>query len=188
MAIVCNTCYIKGLATAEFTIQRGFNISQGIRNITSEIGDTFQNFSTAVVDYVDNYVDQVVNVTSKIFTSEDVDLDDYNFPPINIDFDIKVPEIPECELQFQFDGLELYMEIDTILSLGATYILNMYTSRTPIGFAVGKDLLIGVVFTVDLILDVQAEIDIRSGFHIRLDDGIAINIPIFSNNVSSITL
>ena len=132
-------------------------------------------------------MDQVQSAaTSNISTA--LDIDSYDPPPIRIDFDIDIPEMPECELQFQFDGLELYMEIDTILRLGATYMINLYTSQTPIGFRVTEDLLVGVVFTVDLILDVQAEIDINSGFHIQLDDGILINIPIFSNNVSDITL
>jgi hypothetical protein len=105
-----------------------------------------------------------------------------------VDFNFKVPEIPACDLSFQFDGMELYMEIDTTLSSGATYTLNLYTSKTPLGFAVGEDLLIGVVFSVDLILSVESEIDISTGFHIQLHDGIEINIPIFDQNVSSIIL
>jgi hypothetical protein len=84
--------------------------------------------------------------------------------------------------------MELYMEIDTTLSGGATYTLNLYTSETAIGFTVGEDLLIGVIFSVDLILSVESEIDISSGFHIQLNDGVAIDIPMFDRNVSSITL
>lgn len=80
------------------------------------------------------------------------------------------------------------MEIDTILSGSATYTLNLYTSNTPIGFGVGKDLLVGVVFSIDLIISVDAEIDISTGFHIKLNDGIAIDIHMFDHDVSSITL
>lgn len=165
------------------TINGNFNFSRAFENITSEIGGTIGNFSTAVVDYVEKYVNNTTSELQKGF-----DIDDFDFPPIDIDFDIDIPDIPECELQFQFNDLELYMQIDTILSIGATYTLNLYTSRTPIGFNVGEDLLVGVIFSVDLILDVQSEIDIRSGFHIQLNDGIAINLPIFSKNVSKITL
>lgn len=120
--------------------------------------------------------------------SDGFDVDDFDFPPIDVNFDIDIPDIPECQLSFEFDGLELYMEVDTVLSVGATYTLNIYTSKSPIGFGVGDDLFVGVVFTVDLIISVDSQIDVSSGFHILLNDGIAIQIPIFSQNVSSITL
>jgi hypothetical protein len=179
--IVCTTCYIKGTATAQFTINGNFNVSQAFHNVTSETETKISNITKTAVDYIENYVKSVI-------TSNGLDIDDLDFPPIQIDFDIDVPEIPECELLFQFDGMELYMQIDTILSGGATYTLNLYTSETPIGFAVGEDLLIGVIFSVDLILSVESEIDISSGFHIQLNDGVVINIPMFDQNVSSITL
>ena len=184
MEIICSTCYIKGVATAQLTISGSLNFSQAFDNITSEIAGGIGNFSTAVVDYVEKYFDNTtINVLKDGF-----DIDDFDLPPIEVDFNIDIPDIPECELRFQFDEMELYMQVDTILSLGATYTINLYTSRTPIGFAVGDDLLVGVVFTIDLILDVVSEIDIRSGFHIQLNDGIAINIPIFNRNISNIVL
>jgi hypothetical protein len=179
--IVCTTCYIKGTATAQFTINGNFNVSQAFHNVTSEIETEVNNITSTAVDYVENYVKSVI--TSDVFQ-----IDDFDFPPIQIDFDIDIPDIPECELRFQFDGMELYMQIDTIISSGATYTLNLYTSKTPIGFAVGEGLLIGVIISVDLILSVESEIDISSGFHIQLNDGVAINIPMFSQDVSSITL
>ncbi|PVH73717.1 hypothetical protein DL98DRAFT_594767 [Cadophora sp. DSE1049] len=79
------------------------------------------------------------------------------------------------------------MQLDTILSSGDTYTINVYTSKTPIGLVAEDDLVIGIVFTVDLIIAVETEIDISSGFHIQLIDGIAINVPIFNINVSSVT-
>ena len=179
--IVCTTCYIKGTATAQFTINGHFNASQAFQNLTSEIGTEVENITTTAIDYVENYVKTVI-------TSNGFHINDLAFPPIKVDFDIDVPDIPECELRFQFDGMELYMQTDTTLSGGATYTLNLYTSETPIGFKVSDELLIGVIFSVDLILSVESEIDISSGFHIQLKDGVAIDIPMFSHNVSSITL
>ena len=182
--IVCTTCYIKGNATAQFTINGNFNVSQAFRNATTAVESEISNITTAAVDYVENYV---ANATSLI-ASDGFSIKDFDFPPLDVDFDVKVLDIPQADLLFQFDGLELYMQIDTILSSGATYTLNLYTSDTPIGFAVANDLLIGVVFSVDLILSVDSEIHISTGFHIQLHDGIAINIPMFNQNVSSIAL
>lgn len=180
--IVCTTCYIKGTATAQFTINGNLNASQAIHNVTSSIETEFSNITTTAVKDVKNFAE---NFTSSIL-SAGFNVNDIDFPPLELDFDVDVPAVPASDLKFQFDGLELYMEIDTILSSGATYTLNLYTSETAIGFAVANDLLVGVVFGIDLILSVESEIDISTGFHIQLHDGIAINIPMFDQDVSSI--
>jgi hypothetical protein len=156
--------------------------------VTTSIEKEVSNITTTAVKYVENYVENFVeNVTTSIL-SDGFQISDLDFPPLDLDFDVDIPALPASDLKFQFDGLELYMDINTKLSSGATYTLNLYTSDTPIGFAVTNELLIGVVFAVDLIISVESEIDISSGFHIQLHDGIAINIPMFNKNVSSITL
>jgi len=178
--IVCTTCYLKGTATAQLTIAGNFNASQEFDSIKSQVKTETDQIGNETITYVDNYVKNV---------STSFSLDAFtDFPPMPIDFDINIPAIPQCDLLFTFDGLELYMQIGTIISGGATYTINLYTSETEIGIDVANELLVGVVFTVDLILSVEADIDISSGFHIQLHDGLAINIPMFSQNVSNITL
>jgi hypothetical protein len=177
--VVCTTCYIKGIATAQFTMAESFNVSQAIQNVTTQVGDAISNVTSEVIDAVKTEVTDLSN--------GNFDLLDGDFPPIPFP-DILVPQIPECLLRFQFDGLELYMGLDTTLTGGATYTLPLYKSKSLIGINAGKDLDIGISFTVDLILSVEAEIDISSGFHILLKDGIAINLPMFSERVHDITL
>ncbi|OTB02076.1 hypothetical protein M426DRAFT_62913 [Hypoxylon sp. CI-4A] len=180
--ITCTRCYIKGNAIAQFSIDGDFNATQALQNFTGEVGDEILNTTNQVIDSIEDYFPTVVHNLEDGF-----DLDDFDFPPVNISFNVDVPDIPECHLQFQFDGLELYMLLDTVLSAGATYNLNLYSSKTPIGVASGSDMFIGVVFSVDLILSVDAEIDISSGIHIQLEDGVGIDMTLFGQNVSSIT-
>ncbi|KAF8858413.1 hypothetical protein BDZ45DRAFT_674010 [Acephala macrosclerotiorum] len=181
--IVCTTCYIKGTASAQLTMNGNFNLTQALQNFTSQIENDIDNLANATVVAVETYFD---NVVSDI-TSLDFNLDDYDFPTINATFDVDIPDIPECQLLVQFDGMELYVEIDTTLSGGATYDLSLYKSETEFGVSVGQEEL-GIVVNVDLILSAEAEIDISSGFHIKLDDGVAINLALFSKNISSITM
>jgi hypothetical protein len=115
-----------------------------------------------------------------------IDVDDFAFPTINATFDIDVPAIPQTDLQFTFDDMEMYIALDTSLSLGATYALNLFTFNSPVGMSVGNALKVGLVFNIDLILTVGGAIDISSGFHIKLDDGIAINIPLFDDKVGNL--
>ncbi|KAI0886956.1 uncharacterized protein GGS22DRAFT_187036 [Annulohypoxylon maeteangense] len=180
--ITCTTCYIKGQATAQFSVDGSFNASQAIRNFTGEVVQDITNITDQVIESIEDYFPTVLHNLK-----DGIDLDDFDFPPINATFDVDMPDIPECHLQFQFDDLELYLLIDTVLSAGATYNLNLYSSNTPIGISAGSDMFLGVVFSVDLILSVDAEIDVSSGIHIKLDDGVGLDMSLFGHNVSSIT-
>jgi hypothetical protein len=148
----------------------------------SSFKENIDNLTETAEDYFENYVE---GVWTKF--GDGIDESDFELPTFPYEFDLNVPALPESLLQFQFDGLELYMQLDTTLSLGSTYTINIYRSKSPVGISLSKDLEIGVILTVDLIFAVEAEITIGSGFHIQLEDGIAINIPMFSNNVSDIT-
>ncbi|KAF5704913.1 hypothetical protein FMUND_12327 [Fusarium mundagurra] len=181
--ITCATCYIKGTATTEFIHDREFNISRAFSNFTSQVRREIDNLADETADYIEKYIDTVADNLDDGF-----DLDDFDLPPLDYNLNVDIPEIPEFRLQFQFDGLEVYMLIDTVLSAGATYTLNLYTSTTPAGFAVRDNLELGVIFAIDLILSVEGEINISSGFHLRLDDGVLFDIAIFSKKISNLTI
>ncbi|KAG9237642.1 hypothetical protein BJ875DRAFT_518013 [Amylocarpus encephaloides] len=182
MKIICKTCYVKGSATAQFTIDSNFNASKAIANITSQVETEVVNTTTAIIDYLTESLPKTI---ANISTTDLFNIDAYDIPRIPFDFDIDLPDIPECQLQFQFDALELYMQTSTVFSGSITYTLNLFTSQTEIGVKAAENLLIGVVFTVDLILSANAAIDISSGFHIRLEKAV-IELPMFSKNVSKI--
>ncbi|KAG5804541.1 hypothetical protein H9Q74_008774 [Fusarium xylarioides] len=181
--IIYATCYIKGTATTEFIYDREFNVSRAFSNFTRQVRREIDNLADETADYIEKYTDTVADNLDDGF-----DLDDFDLPPLDYDLNIDIPEIPEFRLQFQFDGLEVYMLIDTVLSAGAAYTLDLYTSTTPAGFAVRDNLEVGVIFAIDLILSVEGEINISSGFHLRLDDGVLFDIAIFSKKISNLTM
>lgn len=107
---------------------------------------------------------------------------------ITQNLNIFVPDIPDTRLRIELDGLELYMQLNTKLSGKATYTLNLYTSKSPIGVSITDENEIGAIITVDLVLSAEAAIDINSGFHIRLEDGFAIDIAMFAEDIGNIAL
>ena len=163
--ITCNACYLKGTATGDFSVEGDFNVTAFVDNLESEI----KNFTTGLESYVAEYIKGNDTAVTEL------------------DFDVPAPHLPEYHLHFQFDGLELYMLLDTVLSGKATYTLNLYTSETVYGIAVGDE-QVGVVFAVDLVLSAESQLDISSGFHLRLEDGVGIDVSLFAEDVSSITL
>ncbi|KAH8692049.1 hypothetical protein BGW36DRAFT_303514 [Talaromyces proteolyticus] len=180
--ITCTACYITGTATVQFTIDNNFNASQAFHQFLDSFESEVDNITSQAITGIENYVKtEAQDILS-------LDFQDISYPTIPLNFTLDIPPIPQCHLKFQFDGLELYMLLDTTLSVGATYTLNLFTSKDPIGIAIGENLLLGVVFAIDLILDVNAEIDIRSGFHIKLDDGAALDINMFNTDVANIAL
>lgn len=184
--VICTTCYLKGVATAELSVSKTMNISQELKQLSESLKDTVENFTDATKDFVEETVDNGLGS----FGSDE----DFKFPTFDFDFNnLSIPAGPDTSLRFSFDGLELYMLIDTTLSLDATYTLNLFNSGRdvsrimPIGLHVTDDLELGLMFTVDLILAARADIDVSSGFHLLLDDGFAIDIAPFGDHASSIT-
>ncbi|CAM1509653.1 Fc.00g033920.m01.CDS01 [Cosmosporella sp. VM-42] len=181
--VTCTLCYITGTARTNFVYDGDLNVTETFDNFTNEIKNEVVDLADSVVEYIEDYFDGV-----KTKLRDGIDLDDFDLPTMPFDFNVDLPEIPEFGIDIQFDGLEVYMLIDTVLSAGVTYTLNLFTSETPVGFAVGNELEIGVIFSIDLILTVEGQIDISTGFHIRLEDGAAVNIVMFSERVSRVTL
>lgn len=190
--IVCTQCYMTGLAKAELTAER-FNISNIVHQALDEVEGSVVNFTDAVFDYIGDAIDEVAHQVgeqvSDAFHGDFHDVDAIEMPTLDYDFsNFSVPALPEIDLKFGFDSLEIYAMLDTTLSLGSTYTYNLYTSKSVMGAGISGDLFLGIVFTLDLILTADAEIDISSGFHIKMDDGLSVDIPLFGNEASGIDL
>jgi hypothetical protein len=184
ITITCTTCYITGKATAQLTINGNFNASQAFLNIVNETRANFDNITTSAIAYVEHELEAAAkNATSLNFNFNDLS------PPTlsNVSFDMHIPGVPQVLLQLQFDGMELYVQLDTVLAVESTYTVNLFTPETPIGLTI-PDVKFGVWFSLDLILDAKAYVDISSGFHIKLDDGVKYDIAMFATDASEMDM
>lgn len=200
--IICTQCYIKGNATAQLSAGH-FNASRIVDQTVNQVEGNVANLTTEIVSFVEEWFKNATGDTVDAFKDAfegdwDGFKDDWNdleevfdakeLPPFPFDFDMDIPALPEVSLGFGFDSFELFMMLDTTLSLGSSYTYNLYRSNSPIGISVDDELWFGVIFSVDLILAVDGEIDISSGFHIKLDDGLQIMIDLFGDQASGIAL
>lgn len=184
--IVCRLCYLKGVATGELSVADNFSVTNIVTNITEQFEGDVYNLTKAADKYLKEFLDDVWKGWWE------GSLEPVELPTFNYSFSLDVPPIPATNLRFTFDGLELYMLVDTILSLGSTYTIPLFNSaidqpEIPIGFYITEKIKIGLIFRVDLILSVEGEIDISSGFHLKFNDGFAIDIALFGNDVSGVT-
>lgn len=174
----CTECYVIGNAVAQFSISN----------------DTF-DFPTIVDGVVDQFEDAVDNITD--FATEygkgvwrnlreDISLDAFDLPPLNLSLNLDIPELPECRLRLGFEELEVFIDLRTTLSAGATYSLRLYTSTGQTGFEITDKLRLGVVFNLDLILSASGALDMSHGFHMRFDEGLFMELNLFAKDIANL--
>lgn len=111
-------------------------------------------------------------------------LEGFDLPAPQIDFNINVTA-PDTKLQVDFKDVEVYAELGIVLSSGLTYTLNLFSSK-ELGVQIGS-VLVGVVVNLDLILSTQTEVDLNTGFHMKLDSAL-LDITMFADEASHIDL
>lgn len=153
-----------------------FNLTERL----NQVWDKVSNVTETALNTLRNYTETVVtDIHAKDIPS---------WPTIDVDFSLgDVPGLPGAQIHFEFDDLEIYLDVDIKLSAESTYTINIFTSETVAGISI-PGLTIGAVFSVDLILIADADIDIRSGIHVKLDDGLSFDMEMFNSNVSAITV
>jgi hypothetical protein len=190
--VTCATCYFKAGATAQLTINGEFDFGERISNVTEQLGDELKNMTVSAAESIGDMLEGVWEEIKDLFDPEDDfdidDLIDLNDFEIDTDFDIELAPLPEIQLLFQIDHLDLYMEIDTTIKASTTLTIPLYKSQTALGIALSENMEVGLFVTMDLILSAEGEITLRSGFHIVFDDPVGFNIAMFSKDVSDIIL
>lgn len=181
MQISCTKCYLKGNARAKLTVNGSLNATKVVDDVQTEAKEALDS----IKDYFSN-ITQVALGNIKNQTLNEIPDEIREVPPPQIDFNVDL-DFPGYDLQVEFEDTELYVELNTVVSAGLTYTLPLYSSKS-FGFSLGPDLLLGAVFSFDLILSVENEIEIRNGFHIRLDKKMIMKIVLFGKEASDLQL
>ncbi|KAL7820236.1 hypothetical protein V8C44DRAFT_75701 [Trichoderma aethiopicum] len=183
ISIICTKCYIKGRASAKLTASGPFNITSAVDTAKDSFEATWHNLT----DYAQNVTRTILDEVGSDIKHLDFDelIDDVkDIDPPDLDMNLNLL-FPEYNVGVNLTDLEIYMELDTVLSAGITYTFNIYQSETIVGIALGDDLLLGAVFSIDLIFSVDSKLDISSGFHVHFDN-VLTQITLFGKEASKI--
>jgi hypothetical protein len=165
------------------TIDNGTNTTQTIDNLKEQFGMDLQT----IISTAENEILNATNTSENdIIALAKGDLSDITFPTLPLNLSLDVPPLPQYHLQLELENLDIFVELETVLS-GPTFTMNLYTSESEVGLDIDGEEL-GVVVAVDLILDVDTEVEIKTGFHLKLDDSFVIDIDLLSKNISNIVL
>lgn len=182
IGVTCRTCYILGNASVHFSTDGDFNASTAVDSIVQDVKNTVVNITDAVEQVIKDTADNATQIAKQII---DGDFEDVTWPTLPIDFNMNIQGIPQSHLTFQFDGLDVYVELETSISNGS-YSMNLYRQQTPLGIGLASQNL-GVFFSLDLVLTTIAEVDMISGFHIKFDDSVIVKMNFFDTNFTDIT-
>lgn len=171
VSVTCETCYIKGDVDARLTLGESFNINDTLHTLEDQASDVFDNITDWVHDFNVSFSDRTIDIP----------------PPPDIDFNLPLDNMPEAVLEFSISGAEIYVELSTVFVDSITYRLTLYIQQ-GLGVELTDDLFLGLVPTLDLILSVDAELEIRHGFHIRFDEDILIKLAMFSEEAADLHL
>ncbi|KAK4035342.1 hypothetical protein C8A01DRAFT_48438 [Parachaetomium inaequale] len=141
--VTCVTCYFKAGATAQLTVDGDFDLGGAFLNVTGQIVNQVGELARSTVESLDEMVN--LDELKKLIGPGDFELDELvNFDVFDIDtdFDIELPDLPQVQLLFQIDSMDLYMEFDTTIAAGATLTIPLvpspfaqgstYSSKTPV--------------------------------------------------------
>lgn len=189
--ITCQKCYIKGSASATITAKENFNLTAEAASIKSSVNNTLHEIADYASLVVGDMKDYISNTTGNLI--QDIthldslsELHGFKLPPPNITFDVDVGKLDDVSLEVIFTEAEIYVELSILLSAGVTYSLNLYTS-SELGYEVGK-VFVGFVATIDLILSVESQIELDSGFHLKFDKDMGMKLALFSEEASHLEL
>ncbi|KAK4221690.1 hypothetical protein QBC38DRAFT_521447, partial [Podospora fimiseda] len=181
--ITCLTCCFQASAVVELSVKGDFNISNTLKNVTSQISAELTNLTNSALNSFDNYFDHFKDE----FTNNRLDPSDFSFHNFSIDtdFDVNIPPIAGVELLFQLDELELYMLISTKLEAQSTLTIPLYRSQTPFGFGIdGMELR--VFLTADLTLGAKGSFEATTGLHLQVEPPLGFKLTMFASEMSEV--
>jgi hypothetical protein len=182
--ITCESCYVKGGFTASLKV-RG-NSTDALTKYTNDVHDSVRNVTQTAFNQI---TDGLQASTPSNATSGDRGTANVQLPTVEVDFGLDLVPLPGVSAQFQFnEGLELYLLLNTKIAVGSTYIVNLFSSKTPLDVTIGSNITTGVALDMDLVLTSRNPIDVTSGFHLRLDKGASMEFDLFSSNVSNVAM
>ncbi|KAM7207357.1 hypothetical protein V8F20_002237 [Naviculisporaceae sp. PSN 640] len=92
-------------------------------------------------------------------------------------------DIVDPTVRLDFHGVEAYVDIDVDITAGAAYAVNLFTSQSPLGLGF-PGLSLGLVFYVDLVFALTAEIDLEGGFYVQVEEGSFLETSILGGDVT----
>lgn len=181
--LICTKCYFKTEVSAALTIDSTTPLNETFSKFTKEVVGEFVNITKAFGTWVEGTANATGEAIVAIFDPK-VDVDDIDFPDLEIDVNIDLPTgvLPKTNFQIAFNSFELYLAMALKIDAGVTYTIPL---MTPAGLGIGKSskLYIGAIVALELIMIAEDDVDLSFGVHIALDNDARLELELFGKSV-----
>lgn len=93
-----------------------------------------------------------------------------------------VDDILHPTVKLEFNEVEAYVHLGVAVNSHQNFAINLYTSNTPAGMGF-PGLTVGLVFFVDLVFDLTEEIELDTGFYVKLPNDAYLEADIFEGDI-----
>jgi hypothetical protein len=191
VTITCTSCYTTAKVTTSLTFSDKFDATKGIEGVTNGVQPVTKQMTQNMVDLISS--DFQSSGSTVMQDVQDVaqgtlGIEMLPYPTLPFDFNAAIASIQDITVRHQIDGMELFMQLETSLSKGATYEINLFTSKSQAPLKISDSLMLGVTAELDLIIDAQSAMDMTNGFHIQFNDGLLMEMKLFANTPPHVTL
>ncbi|KAH8901742.1 hypothetical protein GQ53DRAFT_835388 [Thozetella sp. PMI_491] len=190
VSITCKSCYATAKISTSLTYSDRFDATRAIEDVTNGVKPVAKSLTQNGVGFIQSsfqgmgssMMQDIQNVAAGR-----LGLELLPYPTLPFDFNLGVSSIPNITVRCQIDGLDVFAQLETSLSKGATYRINLFTSKTRSTFMVSKSLFLDLSAALDLIIDAPAALSMASGFHIKLSDGFLMESKLFATSPPQVT-
>lgn len=173
MTVRCLSCYVKGAATAELTINDSRNISQIVQDTIDDVREPIERLYNDTVAEAKRFRDHEKDV--------DTDSFDVDIQPISLD-------PPDASVEFRIDGLDIYLDMNVVVAAGGNFTIPLL-AVSPVPFSPLLEDLVDIAFKFELILGViEGEFDIDSGVHLKVNDAVSLKLNLFGDETQDAVL
>ncbi|KAL7620287.1 hypothetical protein AAE478_009280 [Parahypoxylon ruwenzoriense] len=83
----------------------------------------------------------------------------------------------DASLNVGFQGVGALVDLSLTASSNGQFVIPLFVSQTPLGIS-GPGFQVGVVFGVDLVIGITAEVTVEGGFEVTIPDSSAFTMPL----------
>lgn len=77
----------------------------------------------------------------------------------------------DLNIRVDLESVGAHIELDVKAAKGASVSIPLFESELEVGIACGADVDVGLLLAIDLVLSVDAAIDVKAGFEFSLPEG-----------------
>ncbi len=190
VTFACRACYIRAKVTTLLTYSDRFDATEAIEDVTGGVKPIAETVNRNVARFIESSFQTMGNTVMQ--DVQDVVAGNFGiemlpYPTLPFDFNLGIASLENITVQSWIDGMDVYVQLETSPSKGATYTINLFKSQPRVTLKVSNSLILDLSVSMDLIIDSISAMNMTNGFHVMLNDGFLMESKLFATTPPRVT-